>query len=252
MIIFKYLEGWDANLVKPKLKKTTCQQIPTMGYHSCDHLVSWTDFIAYAKQNNHQKTQKNNHLNVHLLDSEDLTQNTSKLAQHILQKILSQYDSDDCIYGLFSALSQAKNRVSPFIATHSYCAKIYSCATNGQIHFTVSPIYHLGPDYPEQYKRKYGTEIDQNAIIGLIQTQDNDFDISSQPTFAIGIDAGIIFKHSKIPHNRDMLLELNAVDDGIMANLSCESQITSKKFTWKSLGFEIPASNESQSLQSRA
>lgn len=240
MIIYKYLEGWDADLIQPRQNKTTPFCTATEEYHPCEHMdmVSWHDFISYSQD---KEIENDQNKNIHTFGSNELINNRSKLAQHILQKIINSYDADDCIYGLFSALSQAKHAftLSPFNATHTYCFKIYSCSNNGKIVFDVSPIYQLGPEYPEQYKKLHGTELDKNAIVGLIQVDADDFSNSLHRTFTIGIDAGVLFKDSKIPHHKKIILKLNTAENGIMASLSCESQTMSKKITWKELGFKL-------------
>lgn len=153
----------------------------------------------------------------------------------IVEKILSLFDTEDCIYGLFSALVRTDRRVSPFIATHNYCMRLQAISDEGIMEINASPIYHLGPEYPNEYKEKHGTELDKDAIVGLIELPAGD--LAHQPkTFSLGIDAGIVFKGSRISHNKKLNLVLKDLGDGIFATLSCESQTTSKMFKWEDLG----------------
>lgn len=154
----------------------------------------------------------------------------------IVEKILSLYDTEDCIYGLFSALVRTDRRVSPFIATHNYCMRLEAISNEGVMQINASPIYHLGPEYPNEYKEKHGTELDKEAIVGLIELPAGDLTHQAHKTFSLGIDAGIVFKGSRISHNKKLNLVLKDLGNGIFATLSCESQTTSKMFTWEELG----------------
>lgn len=156
-------------------------------------------------------------------------------AAGIVEKILSLYDAEDCIYGLFSALVRTDRRVSPFIATHNYCMRLEAISNEGVMEINASPIYHLGPEYPNEYKEKHGTELDKDAIVGLIELPAGDLTHQAHKTFSLGIDAGIVFKNSPIAHNKKLNLTLKDLGDGIFATLSCESQTTSKMFAWQDL-----------------
>lgn len=161
----------------------------------------------------------------------------------IVEKILTLYDAADCIFGLFSALVHTDRRasVSPFIATHNYCMILESISPEGILEINASPIYHLGPEYPNEYKEKTGKELDKNAIVGLIELPAGDLTHQAHKTFSLGIDAGIVFKASRIPHNKKMSLTLKELESGIFATLSCDSQTTSKMFTWQELGIHPTA-----------
>lgn len=166
------------------------------------------------------------------------TQQNPLTDKYIIEYILNSFHSEKCIYGLFSALSKAENRISPFLATHDYCFRVMSCDDAGNIQFNVSPIYHLGPDYAAEYLDKHGQALDENAIIGLIEVPtttlyENNAD--KNKNFSLGIDAGIVFKDSKIPHNRQLKLKLDIVDAGLMATLTCDTQTTSRLFQWEEL-----------------
>lgn len=167
-------------------------------------------------------------------------------AASIVEKILSLYDAEDCIYGLFSALVRTDRRVSPFIATHNYCMRLEGISDEGIMEINASPIYHLGPEYPNEYKEKYGTELDKNAILGLIELSAGDLTHQAHKTFSLGIDAGIVFKGSRIAHNKKLNLALKDLGDGIFATLCCESQTTSKMFTWQELGLQPASQKASQ------
>jgi hypothetical protein len=156
----------------------------------------------------------------------------------IVEKILSLYDAEDCIYGLFSALARIDRRVSPFIATHNYCMRLEGISDDGIMSINASPIYHLGPEYPNEYKEKHGTELDKEAIVGLIELPTGDLTHQAHKTFSLGIDAGIVFKGSRIAHNKKLNLVLKDLGDGVFATLSCESQTTSKMFKWHQLDIQ--------------
>jgi hypothetical protein len=166
-------------------------------------------------------------------DSE-IFQKTNTFKQ-LIQKTLNIYDEEGCLYGLFSALCQAKHRISPFIATHNYSVTTLSCSTAYLIRMNVSPIYHLGPEYPEQHRQTYGAEIEQGGIVELFDSH------SGARPFTLGIDAGIAFKHSPISHNKEMQIQFEFLMDGVITTLSCEDQTTFKKITWEQL--EIPEDN---------
>ncbi len=157
----------------------------------------------------------------------------------IAQYILNSFDADKTFVGLFRLIEFAnKNYISPFLATQDYCIKILNCSLEGQIQLNISPIYHFGPEYPEDYKTKEGKELAKEAIIGLLS---DDSDPSNPSTFNVGIDAGIVFEYATISHNKTMTLAINLLDDGIMANLHCEGQATSRLFTWNDLGMSSVA-----------
>lgn len=155
--------------------------------------------------------------------------------QTIIQFVLNNLDADKTLQGLFRLIKFAnKHRISPFLATQDYCVKILSIAGDGQVKLNISPIYHLGPEYPEYYKEKQGKDLNRDAIIGLIEIDTPDPEKPSK--FNLGIDAGIAFQQAKIPHNIRMDLNIQLTDDGIVANLSCEEQSTSKIFSWEQMG----------------
>ena len=152
----------------------------------------------------------------------------------VTQFILNNFDVDNTLFGFFQLMKLSNNhQISPFVATHDYCIKILSATSNGKITLNISPIYHLGPDYPEYYEKKQGKALNQEAIIGLVTSTTH----SDAPfRFNLGIDAGIVFNLKPDSHNKKMLLELTLIDEGILAALSCEGQATSKVFTWDHLG----------------
>lgn len=152
----------------------------------------------------------------------------------VTQFILNNFDVDNTLFGFFQLMKLSDNRqISPFVATHDYCVKILSISPEGRISLNISPIYHLGPDYPEYYEKKQGKKLNQEAIIGLLTS----ISYSEMPCrFNLGIDAGIAFNQNPSSHNKQMNLEITLVDEGILATLSSEGQTTSKVFTWDHLG----------------
>ena len=162
-------------------------------------------------------------------------QTDSEFTQTIIQYVINQLDADKTLQGLFRMIKFAnKHSISPFLATQDYCIKVLSVATDGHVGLNISPIYHLGPEYPDYYKEKQGKDLNRDAIIGLIEIDTPDPDKPSK--FNLGIDAGIAFQQAKIPHNVEMELYIQLTDDGIVASLSCEEQSTSKVFTWEQIG----------------
>lgn len=150
------------------------------------------------------------------------------------QFILNNFDTDNTLFGFFQLMKLSNNhQISPFIATHDYCIKVLSATPNGKLSLNISPIYHLGPDYPEYYEKKQGKELNKEAIIGLVTPTLH----SEEPfKFNLGIDAGIAFNQQPGSHNKQMTLEITIIDEGVLAALSCEKQTTSKVFTWEHLG----------------
>lgn len=212
MLKYKYIDSWDDSLKEIKMNAKNGK----------------TKTIKFDEGLAPQHTLQNVFL------SQSDKRKATQTIQFMIEKILNTYDADDCLYGLFKALSKSQPRVSPFIATHDYCIQIRSCNIDGHIEFNISPIYHLGPDYVEEYKKKHGTDLDDNAVIGLSELNVLEHG-PAHKKFLLGIDAGIVFKDSKIPHNKVMQLNLQPAQDGVMANLICETQTTSKKFTWNEL-----------------
>ncbi len=158
-----------------------------------------------------------------------------EFAKTIIQFILNNLDADKTLIGLFRLMKFAnKHRISPFLATHDFCVKILSINANGVVELNISPIYHLGPEYPEYYREKQGKDLNRDAIIGLIEIEPADPEKPS--TFNLGIDAGIAFAQAKISHNQRMRLTIELIDDGIVAALQCEEQSTSKIFSWEQMG----------------
>lgn len=161
----------------------------------------------------------------------DIDQPTDAFTRTMIQFVLNKLDADRTLTGLFRMIKFAnKHRISPFLATCDYCVKVLSVDPNGNIELNISPIYHLGPEYPEYYKEKQGEDLSHDAIIGLLEIETPDPEKPS--TFNLGIDAGIAFKQAKIPHNKRMHLSIQQIDDGIVATLHCEGQSTSKVFSW--------------------
>lgn len=152
----------------------------------------------------------------------------------ITQFILNNFDVDNTLFGFFQLMKLSDNhQISPFIATHDYCIKILSITPEGRVTLNISPIYHLGPDYPEYYEKKQGKKLNQEAIIGLLTSTSH----SEAPCkFNLGIDAGIAFNQNPSSHNKKMNLDIRLVDEGILATLSSEGHTTSKVFTWDHLG----------------
>jgi hypothetical protein len=162
-------------------------------------------------------------------------QSLGEFTKTIIQFIFNNLDADKTLIGLFRLIKFAnKHRISPFLATQDYCVKVLAAHPDGKVALNISPIYHLGPEYPEYYKEKQGVDLNNDAIIGLLEIDTPDPEKPSM--FNLGIDAGIAFEEAKISHNKHMNLIIQLADDGILATLHCEGQSTSKIFTWDTLG----------------
>lgn len=206
MIKYKYVAGWDANL-----KKNTTQK-PT------DTISALCELHVMSDKNKNARTKK-----------------TPEFITTLVQFMMNTFDTDKTLLGLFRLIKYLnKHQISPFLATHDYCVSVLSASMEGAIELNISPIYHLGPEYPDYYEQKAGKALEKEAIIGLRDIKQPDPD--SPGTFDLGIDAGIAFKNASIPHNKNMTLNISLVDEGVMASLQCEGQATSRVFIWDEIG----------------
>lgn len=159
--------------------------------------------------------------------------------KRVLEHIIDTYDNSNILVGL---LCYARGHtISPFRATRDFCVKVLSTDHNDCVLLNISPVYHLGPEYPEYHKQKEGTDLSREAIIGLIETRSTkqDEEEEDHTRFSLGIDAGIAFKNARIPHNKSLSLYLSPAENGIIANLHCEGQATAKEFSWKALNIQL-------------
>jgi hypothetical protein len=154
--------------------------------------------------------------------------------QKTIKRVIGIFDSKDYLYGLFQAMNYAG--VSPFIATHDYCIKVLYCNEEGTLEMNVSPIYHLGLEYPDDYKTKHGKQLDEDAVIGLLEKPAAGTLPPGHTAYAYGVDAGILFKDSDISHNKKLTLQLEEIHDGVLVTLSCENQTTSAAIGWSEIG----------------
>jgi len=157
-----------------------------------------------------------------------------QLVQKIIEKVIRAFDAKDCLYGIFQAMSN--HRVSPFVATHDYCVRVNTCDQFGNVQMNISPIYHLGLDYPNNYKTKHGKDLDQEAIIGLLETPVVGTLPPGHTAYSYGVDAGILFRDSKISHNKNMEIKLEEIHEGLLVTLSCDNQTTSTTLSWEDVG----------------
>jgi len=151
----------------------------------------------------------------------------------VIEKMLSAFDGDGSLFGLFSLLSSCNKRVSPFIATRDYRIRVVSANTTGHVELEISPIYRLGPDYPERYQEQYGKKLENEAIVGLVELSHD----HEHQTYLLGIDAGVAFKDSNIQHTKSMSLQLSANSNNITCALQCETQTMSKTLQWSTFNF---------------
>lgn len=157
-----------------------------------------------------------------------------QVVQKIIEKILRTFDVKDCLYGFFQAMSSSV--VSPFVATHDYCIKVNECDPLGHVTMNISPIYHLGLEYPNHYKNKHGKDLEQEAIIGLLETPVVGTLPPGHTAYSYGIDAGILFKDSKLSHNKKMELTIEEIHKGLLVTLNCENETTSTTLSWDDVG----------------
>ncbi len=200
------------------------------------YIAAWNEAIFNEFANNSESVDKEL---LALLPAIHLSASTANAISHNLQKtvevVLNYLDQDKSLKGLFNALDLSRNRVSPFIATTDFCIKILEANINGQLILNISPIFRLGPEYPQHYQEKNGTALKEDAILGLLEVDADETQPHDQ-LFSLGIDAGIAFKDSNIIYNRQLSLCLSLLEEGIMATLTCENQVTSKVFYFAKLG----------------
>jgi hypothetical protein len=228
MIKYKYMPQWDANLNKILLG------------HS-EHLFKVNDNLLNPNEKKAPLFAISD-----ILEQDISTESTiQSVAKTVLQYILNAYNEDDSLHGLFNALDLFKGKVSPFLIAHDFCAKILRCCTNGIIHINISPIYRYPPDYPEHYQATKGKPLDEDAIIGLLETpHDHQEPSYLNNKFSLGIDAGVAFNDNPRSHNRKLTLEIKLNHEGMLCNLTCEDQTTCKVFTWESLGVKTISCND--------
>lgn len=154
--------------------------------------------------------------------------------QKIIEKILYYFDTKDYLYGLFQAMNYSG--VSPFIATHDYCVKILHCNRFGTVEMNISPIYHLGLEYPDDYRTKHGKGLAQDAVIGLLAKPAAGTLPPGHTSYSYGVDAGVLFKDSDIVHNKQLTLKLKEIREGLLVTLSYENQTSSTTLSWDDVG----------------
>ena len=157
----------------------------------------------------------------------------------IVEKIVRYFDTKDYFYGLFQAMNYSG--VSPFSATHDYCLKVLHCDRNGTLEMNISPIYHLGLEYPESYKTKHGKDLDQDAVIGLLTKPSAGTLPPEHTSYSYGVDAGVLFKDSSISHNKKMTLKIEQIVQGLLVTLTCEKQTSSTTMSWLEVGLQKPS-----------
>lgn len=189
--------------------------------------------------------------NAHLLSKSqnvELTDFQSNPAQFkkIIERILYYLDMKDFFYALFQAINYPG--VSPFIATHDYCIKVLHCDPSATVEMNISPIYHLGLEYPEDYRTRHGKELEQDAVIGLLERPTAGTLPPGHTSYSYGVDAGILFKDSEISHNKIMTLKIEEIREGLLALVSCENQTSSTTLTWANAG--LPSKSKLDSKQS--
>lgn len=170
------------------------------------------------------------------------------LFQSVLTKVLNFFDARDYFYGLFQAMTYSG--VSPFIATHDYCIKILHIDHYGTVEMNISPIYHLGLEYPEDYKTKHGKALDQDAVIGLLEKPTAGTMAPGHTSYSYGVDAGILFKDSDISHNKQLTLKVDEIRDGMLVTLRCENQTSSTTISWNDVGVINSPNQEPREIKS--
>ena len=157
----------------------------------------------------------------------------------LISRALLSFDEDKSLKG-FLAFSDADTKtLTPFSVTSHYCIKVIRCSLRGEVKMVVSPIYHLGLDYPEVYQHREGKALDPNAMLGLVEIMNHAESIDGQLTdgncdghlFCYGIDAGVAFKDSPVAHNRDIDLQLLTFDDCILATFQSNGQVSTQSLS---------------------
>ena len=164
----------------------------------------------------------------------------SKKAQYLIDLSLRTFDDDQSLKGFLAFSDCEKQGLTPFSVTSHYCVKVLSCSLQGDVQLSVSPIYHLGLDYPEVYQHQQGKELDPSAMLGLIevvnharsQEYPNGEQTCDGHLFCYGIDAGIAFNESPVPHNRSMSLQLSIFEDCVLATFMQNGQVSTQTLSW--------------------
>lgn len=216
MIDYKYKSDWNATIIDDS--KNYHSEIYSCLHQKCPHLSS---------------------------------EQIAELVQNIIQALIDAFDRDGSLHGLFNLLSSCNKRVSPFIATHDYRMRIRKIMNDGLVELNISPIYRLGPDYPDRYQKQYGKELAKEAIIGLLGSPVVELSASGQHAYLLGIDAGMAFKDSKIPHTKKIQLKISMGDQNVSGALHCESETMSKTLTWQQISMPTGRDNAAY-LQSAA
>lgn len=176
------------------------------------------------------------------LDSLELrydANNIQLITAILIRRCLNTFANDGSLYGLFSLISSTNQLVSPFTATHDYHIRILHCNLQGSITLNISPIYRLGPEYPDHYRRQHGKDLDQDAILGLLTNPDDVMakQYDQQP-FTLGIDAGVAFKDSHIAHNKTLLMQFEFSPNKIGVSLQSDGQAMAKTFSQVELALQ--------------
>lgn len=228
MIKYKYMSGWDADLKEIFLRHKNNSIKVSQNINTSSLPDAPLIFISK-----------------HLANTGNNIDTPEHVATSIIQLILNAYHAEQSLQGLFNAIDLFKNRIRPFVAAHDYCVKVEQCSNNGEIIMNISPIYRLGPDYPDHYQSKNGIKLNDEAIIGLLEDQSIEQSITNRnTTFSLGIDAGVAFSQSKIPHNRKLVLNICIIDEGLMTSVTCENQTTTKIFSWEDIGVDTVSSDD--------
>ncbi|MBV52910.1 MAG: hypothetical protein CL816_02445 [Coxiellaceae bacterium] len=173
-------------------------------------------------------------LQVH--SSVDQEQSLSSLIKSLIDRALLSFDEDKSLKGFLAFSDSESNTLTPFSVTSHYCIKVIRCSLRGEVQMIVSPIYHLGLDYPEVYQHREGKALDPNAMLGLVEIIHHAESMDDEPVnescdghmYCYGIDAGVAFKNSPVAHNRDINLQLLTFDDCVLATFQSNGQVSTQ------------------------
>ena len=159
-----------------------------------------------------------------------------ELVHHVIDQALIAFDDAKSLKGFLAFSDADSGSLTPFSVTSHYCIRVLHCSLQGAVRLSVSPIYHLGLDYPEVYQHREGKSLDPKAMLGVVEITGHEKSINHQfqtdgcdgHLFRYGIDAGVAFKDSSIEHNRAMNLKLALFEDCLLSTFHSKGQVSSQ------------------------
>ena len=143
--------------------------------------------------------------------------------QRLINKSLTVFDDDLSLKGLLTFSDCEARTLGPFSVTSHFHMKVINVSLHGGVQLNVSPIYHLGLDYPDAYQRRQGKSLDPAAILGLVEVEN-----SESCLYHYGIDAGVVFADNAVEHNKQIELQLSVFQDCLQATIHCQGQVSTQ------------------------